>query len=103
MIGRVLHQDRVAVGLGAGHDRSADIAVAAALVVDQHLLAEFLAQQVGLEARDQVGAAAWRRRYHHGDRLVGVGALGLGRSGARRADERARGGGEGYEAAASHG
>jgi hypothetical protein len=76
MVGRVLHQERVAVGLGAGDDRRADIAVAAAFAIDDHLLAELLRQEVGVEAGDQVGAAARRRRHHHGDRLVGIASLG---------------------------
>ena len=71
VIGRILHQQRVAVGFRARDDCGPDIAVAAPLVVDQHLLAEFLRQQVRVHASHEIGAAARWRRHDHGDRLVG--------------------------------
>ena len=103
MVGRILHQDRVAVGLGAGDDGGADIAVAAALVVDDHLHAQLLAQQVGIESCHQIGAAARRGRHHHGDRLVGIVRLGKGGRAGGEGGGRGGGGRQGDEVAAFHG
>ncbi len=72
---RILHQQRVAVGLGLRDQRGCDVAVTAALVVDDYLLAELLGEMFGEQAGHDVGAAARRRGDHQRDRPVGVGPL----------------------------
>ena len=66
-------QQRVAVGLGLGHDLRADIAAGARLVVDDDLLAQRLLQ-AGLDRpRQHVGDAARRERRHDAHRLRWIG------------------------------
>ena len=74
-IGRdVADHDGVAVGLGARHFLDGDDAGGAGLVLDQDVLAERLAQMLGVVPRHHVGQAAGRVGDQDADRLVRVGA-----------------------------
>src|SRR6476659_3763109 len=64
-----LHQ-RVAVGRGARRGDAGDDAAAAALVLDDEVLAERLAPALADDARDHVVAAAGRDRDDVADRLA---------------------------------
>jgi hypothetical protein len=68
----VVHQHRVAVGLG-GRDLAGSERAASSLdVLHDNLLAERLAHRLGDQARYGVGRAAGRERHDEGDRAVGV-------------------------------
>ena len=57
---RVHQQQRVAVGRHAGHGFGCDVAGGARPDLDEELLAEFFRQELGDQARDDVGRAARR-------------------------------------------
>jgi hypothetical protein len=65
-------RQRIAIRRRARGFGRADGATGAALVLDHHGLAEFLAHALRHEARDDVGGAAGRERNDDADRLVGV-------------------------------
>ena len=80
-------QQRVAVGLGVLDLHGADRARGAALVVDDHGLAELLGQLVGEHAADDVGRPAGRERHDEADGTIGILGIGARNGGCReRAD-----------------
>jgi len=58
--GRGRHQQRVAVGIGLGHQLRANDRVGARPVIDEDLLAEILAHLVGNDAGEEIGGPAGR-------------------------------------------
>ena len=72
--------ERLAVRLGLGHQLHADDGVAAAAVLDDHLLAEQRCHLLGDQAARRVGGAARDVRHHDLDRPIGpsLGAYGRG-------------------------
>ncbi len=66
----VAHDDRVAIGCGLGHFLHRRHAGAAALVVDEHGLAQLARQFVGHRARHDLRGAARGERHHEADRLA---------------------------------
>ena len=78
-IGAGADQQRVAVGRQPLHRLDRDVAAGAAAVLDDHRLAERLAELGVDQPRRDVGAAAGREAHHHGDLLVRIfGAHGTG-------------------------
>ncbi len=75
------HEDGVAVGLGLGHGRRAEIAAGAAAIVHHHRLAELLAHALGDEAADQIGGAAGGEGDDEGDGARGIVLRAGGRGG----------------------
>ncbi|MPM95820.1 hypothetical protein SDC9_142975 [bioreactor metagenome] len=75
VVARVLHQQRVAIRLGALHEGGGDGAVAAALVVHHHGLANHRAKRLRRHAARQIGGAARCRRHNEGDGARRVAAL----------------------------
>ena len=72
-------QQRMAVRIGARHQRHAGVAAAAGAIVDDHALAERLRQRLGQDARDDVGRPAGRERHDQRDgagRIVRLGGRG---------------------------
>ena len=86
---RVLHQQRVAIGRRTLDDGRRNGAVAAALVVDHHLLARHCAQALRQHAAGQVGGAAGGGGHDQGD--------GLGRIALRQGAASHQCGGQGDE------
>ena len=66
------HQERIAVGGGLGREIGAEHAAGTGPVVDEDLLAEFLAELIGDDAADHVVAAAGRERNDQPDRPVRI-------------------------------
>jgi hypothetical protein len=75
----VVRQQRVAVGRGAGDGLGADVAAAAADVLDGHGLVQLAPQGVGEDPRDDVAAAARGVGRDQRDGAVGVALLRPGR------------------------
>ena len=71
-VGAGADQQRVAVGRQPLHRRDGDVAAGAAAVLDDHRLAERLAELGVDQPRGDVGAAAGREAHHHGDLLVRI-------------------------------
>ncbi len=72
------HEEGLAVGLHLGRLRGADRAARTALVVDQDLHAELLADLRRQRTGEDVGAAAGRERVDPGDRACGPALLRAG-------------------------
>jgi len=89
----------ISVRVSACHDRRADVACRAWLVLDDHLLSKPFGQLVSNQSATRVGDAPGREGNNHADGLVGVGALRLNRSDrCSQADARSQGQqGEGFE------
>ncbi len=66
------HQQRVAVGCRLHHSAGADRPRRARLVLHDDRLAPGLVQIVGNDARQDVGAAAGRKRHDQPDRMIGI-------------------------------
>ncbi len=77
--GRGAHQAHdMGVGAGLGDEVDAGDAGRAALVLDQHRLAEERRHALGEVAAEDVGRPAGRERHDEGEGLAGKGLLGLG-------------------------
>ncbi|MDT4885356.1 hypothetical protein FQZ97_1215810 [compost metagenome] len=57
------HQQRVAVGLGLGHEVGADGRTRAGLALDHHRLTQALRQLVGQRTGQHIGGATSRKRH----------------------------------------
>jgi hypothetical protein len=80
-------QQRIAVGLGVLDLHGADRAGSAALVVDDHGLAQQVSELVGEHAADDVGRSSGRERHDETDSAIGKLGIGARNSGRRqRAD-----------------
>jgi hypothetical protein len=79
------HQQRVAVGLGLGHDLGADDAAGARSVVDHHLLSQAGAEMLADQPRHDVEHAGARgERHDDAQRTVGIGLRQHRRAGSQR-------------------
>src|SRR5690606_214050 len=79
------HEQRVAVGLGAGGHLHADVAAGAVAVLDDDAFTELAAQVLADDSGQDVGGAAGGEGHDDGDRLGGE-VLGHGRRGGQGAD-----------------
>ena len=79
------YQQRVPVGVGAGDDIGADVAVAAGAIVDDEGLFQITSQFGGQRARHQITAAARRKRINNTHRFVRIVLLCLHTAGQRNA------------------
>ena len=73
--GEQRQQQRVAVGRGARDHLGAEIAAGPGPVLDDELLAEYVAHALSDHPRQDVGRAAGCKSDHHPDRPGGIGAL----------------------------
>ena len=85
MRGNGRYTEGVAIRLRLGNCRRADAATAAASILDHHWLAEFLAQLVANDARDDIGGATRRKRNDQPDRF---GRISLSLRGCRESEAR---------------
>ncbi|MNN31100.1 hypothetical protein D3C81_1447730 [compost metagenome] len=101
VIGQLLHQRRVGRmrGVGGHEQRIAvrgrlrnqlrrDGAVGAGAIVDHHVLAERIAQFLGRDARDGIGAAAGGKRHDKADRTAGPAISSVDSGGKRQRCQR---------------
>ena len=79
VVARVLHQQRVAVGIGTLDQIGGDGAVAAALVVHHHRLPDHRRQRLCGHAAGQIGGATRGCGHDHQHGFAGIAALGHGR------------------------
>ena len=68
----IAREQRVAVGLGLGHQLGADPAAGPAAIVDDDLLAERSGEMLREQASRDVGRCSRRERHHHADDLIGI-------------------------------
>src|SRR5262245_41092067 len=92
-------QERIAVGLGLGHELGADIAGGAGTILDHEGLTPSVAESLAVEARHQVDAAAWRKADQNANRSGRVAFFRLRRD-ARRCEGKER---ENKRAESEHG
>ena len=63
------HGERVAIGIRPRRDLGADGAACTAAIINHHLLAEFFAELLSHQTRDDVGGTARGKRHDEADRL----------------------------------